>query len=187
MSDGIAPIFDLNTVDVAVLAHSDEAGMRAALAMAQASAAAGEVPVGAVVIDSQGVVVGRGYNRCIADHDPTGHAEIVALRDAANRLGNYRLPGLTLYVTLEPCVMCMGAMLHARLARVVYGANDPKTGACGSVLDVPAVAPINHQTIVTGGVLAEECAALLRDFFRDKRLAAREARRLSREAAASDS
>jgi len=186
MSAGIAPIFDFNTEDTAALAHIDAIGMQAALDMAGAAAQAGEVPVGAVVLDPGGRVVGRGYNRCISDHDPTGHAEIVALRDAAVRLGNYRLPGLALYVTLEPCVMCTGAMLHARLARVVYGARDPKTGACGSVLDVPAVACINHHTAVVGGVRAGECAALLQDFFRARRQAAREARRSRREAAGSD-
>lgn len=152
-------------------------GMRAALEMARYAADLGEVPVGAVVLDAQGQVVGRGYNRCIADHDPTGHAEIVALRDAAARLGNYRLPGLALYVTLEPCAMCMGAMLHARLARVVYGASDPKTGACGSVIDIPAVERINHHTEVVGGVMAQESAAALQAFFRARRLAARDVRR----------
>ncbi|CAP42908.1 tRNA adenosine(34) deaminase TadA [Bordetella petrii] len=142
-----------------------------ALALQQAEAAwqAGEVPVGAVVVDAQGQVLGAGYNRTITDSDPTAHAEIVALRAAARRLGNYRLPGVSLYVTLEPCVMCIGAMLHARLARVVYGAADPKTGACGSVLDVGAVVRLNHQTTITGGVLAEPCGNLLRQFFRARR------------------
>ena len=139
--------------------------------MQQAEAAwrIGEVPVGAVVVDGQGNVLGVGYNRTIIDSDPTAHAEIVALRAAAQHLDNYRLPGLTLYVTLEPCVMCIGAMLHARLARVVFGATDPKTGACGSVLDVGAVDRLNHHTTVIGGVLAEPCGNMLRQFFRERR------------------
>lgn len=186
MYDGISLFSDMNTDDASELARIDAIGMRAALEMARAAEDAGEVPVGAVVVDAHGTVLGRGFNRCIVDHDPTAHAEIVALRDAAVRLGNYRLPGLALYVTLEPCTMCMGAMLHARLARVVYGASDPKTGACGSVLDVPAVEQINHHTTVAGGVLADECAAALQHFFRKRRQAAREARRLRREDAASD-
>src|SRR5690606_14021499 len=174
------PISSFDTADNAALAELDALGMSAALQMANEAERAGEVPVGAVLMDVEGTILGRGFNRCISDHDPTGHAEIVALRDAASRLGNYRLPGLALYVTLEPCVMCMGAMLHARLARVVYGATDPKTGACGSVLDVPAVGRINHHTTVVGGVLADECAEALQAFFRERRLAAREARRLRR-------
>lgn len=143
--------------------------MALALNQAEAAQAIGEVPVGAVVVDAQGQVIGAGYNRTIVDHDPTAHAEIVALRAAARQLSNYRLPGLALYVTLEPCIMCMGAMLHARLARVCYGATDPKTGACGSVLDVGAVAQLNHHTSVHGGVLAEPCGNLLRRFFRERR------------------
>lgn len=143
--------------------------MALALEQAQAAWQAGEVPVGAVVVDPQGRVLGAGYNRTITDSDPTAHAEIVALRAAAAHMNNYRLPGLTLYVTLEPCVMCIGAMLHARLARVVYGASDPKTGACGSVLDVAAIQRLNHHTIITGGVLAEPCGDLLRRFFRERR------------------
>ncbi|MFU1908710.1 tRNA adenosine(34) deaminase TadA [Bordetella hinzii] len=143
--------------------------MRLALDQARLAYEAGEVPVGAVVVDGRGQVLGAGYNRTILDADPTAHAEVVALRAAARQLGNYRLPGLALYVTLEPCVMCIGAMLHARLARVVYGAHDPKTGACGSVLDVGAVAQLNHHTTVSGGVLAQPCADLLRAFFRERR------------------
>ena len=160
----------------------DELGMRAALDMAEHATQAGEVPVGAVVMNAAGEVLGRGFNRCISDHDPTGHAEIVALRDAATRVGNYRLPGLALYVTLEPCVMCMGAMLHARLARVVYGASDPKTGACGSVLDVPSYPGLNHHTTVVGGVMGEVCATRLQEFFRARRQAAKAARQAQREA-----
>ena len=143
--------------------------MSLAIEQAQAAWRLGEVPVGAVVVDAQGNVLGTGYNRTITDSDPTAHAEIVALRAAAQHLDNYRLPGLSLYVTLEPCVMCIGAMLHARLARVVYGASDPKTGACGSVLDVGAVARLNHHTTVIGGVLAEPCGDMLRQFFRERR------------------
>ena len=149
--------------------RADESFMSLAIAQAEAAWRVGEVPVGAVVVDAQGHVLGTGYNRTITDSDPTAHAEIVALRAAAQHLDNYRLPGLNLYVTLEPCVMCIGAMLHARLARVVYGASDPKTGACGSVLDVGAVERLNHHTTVIGGVLAEPCGDMLRRFFRERR------------------
>jgi len=142
--------------------------MREALALAQQAADAGEVPVGAVVV-KDGEIVGRGFNRPISAHDPTSHAEIEALRDAARRLGNYRLAECELYVTLEPCAMCVGAMFHARLARVVYGARDPKTGACGSVIDLPAAASLNHHAIFEGGLLAEECGALLKQFFASRR------------------
>lgn len=145
--------------------------MRLALEQARAAWAAGEVPVGAVVVH-EGRVIGTGFNRPIGLHDPTAHAEIAALRAAAQALGNYRLPGCDLYVTLEPCVMCSGAMLHARLARVVYGAPDPKTGACGSVVDMFAQAQLNHHTTVAGGVLADEAAAMLRAFFAERRMAA---------------
>lgn len=143
--------------------------MREALALAREAAACDEVPVGAVVVDAEGVIVGRGFNQPIGRHDPTAHAEIVALRDAAARVGNYRLPGCTLYVTLEPCVMCAGAMMHARIGRVVYGAGDPKTGACGSVVDLFAEERLNHHAEVIGGVLAEECGALLSGFFAARR------------------
>ena len=142
--------------------------MREALVLAERAAEAGEVPVGAIVV-KDGEVVGRGFNRPITSADPTAHAEIVALRDAATRLGNYRLPGCELYVTLEPCAMCVGAMLHARLARVVFGAADPKTGACGSVVDLPKVEGLNHHATFEGGVLAQECGALLKRFFADRR------------------
>ena len=142
--------------------------MREALALAERAAAEGEVPVGAVVV-RDGEIVGRGANQPIARHDPTAHAEIVALREAAARTGNYRLVGCELFVTLEPCAMCVGAMLHARIARVVYGARDPKTGACGSVVDLPAVATLNHHARFEGGLLAEECGALLRRFFAGRR------------------
>lgn len=142
--------------------------MQQALELAHEAQRAGEVPVGAVVV-RDGVVVGRGYNRPISSHDPTAHAEIVALRDAANRLNNYRLGECELFVTLEPCAMCAGAMLHARIARVVYGARDPKTGACGSVIDLFAESQLNHHTAIVGGVLAESAAALLQSFFFERR------------------
>ena len=141
----------------------DERWMRQALALAKQAAARGEVPVGAVVVKDDRLVA-TGCNGPVASLDPTAHAEVVALRAAAQALGNYRLDGCTLYVTLEPCTMCSGAMLHARLNRVVFGASDAKTGAAGSVLDVFAQRALNHQTVVQGGVLATECAQLLKDF-----------------------
>jgi tRNA(adenine34) deaminase len=142
--------------------------MREALGLAALAAQAGEVPVGAVVV-KDGVVIGRGANRPLGTHDPTAHAEVVALREAAAALGNYRLPGCELYVTLEPCAMCVGAMIHARLARVVFGAKDPKTGACGSVVDLPSVAALNHHATFEGGLLADECGAALKAFFAARR------------------
>lgn len=147
---------------------NDEYYMREALSQAQAAGCLGEVPVGAVVV-KEGVIVGRGFNAPIGDHDPTAHAEIAALRDAARNLENYRLPGCELFVTLEPCAMCAGAMLHARIARVIYGARDPKTGVHGSVVDLFAVEQLNHHTQVEGGVLAAECGQLLSDFFAERR------------------
>ena len=146
----------------------DDHWMGLALAQAREAAAAGEVPVGAVVVKA-GQLIASGRNAPIGGHDPTAHAEIVALREAARLLGNYRLDGCTLYVTLEPCAMCSGAMLHARLDRVVFGAPDPRTGAAGSVLDLFANAQINHQTQVSGGVEAQACGQLLRDFFKPRR------------------
>jgi tRNA(adenine34) deaminase len=151
-----------------------DAYMREALGEAQRAWDLGEVPVGAVVV-KDGVVIARGFNQPIAGHDPTAHAEIVALRAAAQALGNYRLPGCELYVTLEPCVMCSGAMMHARLAKVVYGARDPKTGAAGSVVDLFAT-QLNHHTEAVGGVLDEECGSLLKAFFASRRAASRAAR-----------
>lgn len=142
--------------------------MQAALALAEQAAAAGEVPVGAVVV-KDGAIVGRGHNAPITQHDPSAHAEIQAMRDAARNLGNYRLVGCTLYVTLEPCAMCCGAMQHARIARVVYGASDPKTGACGSVVDLMAEPRLNHHAVVEGGVLAEACGMRLSRFFAERR------------------
>ena len=146
--------------------------MRLALDQALNAQLAGEVPVGAVIVrEVEGAwqVVATGYNRPITTHDPTAHAEIVALRHAAQLLGNYRLPECSLYVTLEPCAMCAMALLHARLQRVVYGAADPKTGAAGSVLDVFALRQLNHQTVLQGGVLAPACSHLLRNFFVQRR------------------
>jgi len=142
--------------------------MGLALDLAREAGALGEVPVGAVVV-LEGEVVGRGFNRPIDRHDPTAHAEIMALRDAASRLGNYRLPGCTLYVTLEPCVMCAGAIMHARVAQVVFGARDPKTGAAGSVVDLFAETRLNHHATITGGVLADDCSRLLSGFFAARR------------------
>ena len=142
--------------------------MKAALVLAREAGALGEVPVGAVVV-REGVIVGRGCNQPIRRHDPTAHAEIMALRAAAARLGNYRLPGATLYVTLEPCAMCAGAMMHARIGRVVFGARDPKTGAAGSVVDLFGEARLNHHADIEGDVLAEECGALLSGFFAARR------------------
>ena len=150
--------------------------MRQALEQAQHAWDLGEVPVGAVVV-KDGVVIATGYNQPIGRHDPTAHAEIVALRAAAEVLGNYRLPGCELYVTLEPCVMCSGAMMHARLAKIVYGAPDHKTGACGSVVNLFEHDQLNHHAQVTGGVLAEACADLLKRFFADRRAQALAARR----------
>lgn len=142
--------------------------MDEALALARAAAARHEVPVGAIVV-RDGLVIGRGGNAPIAGSDPTAHAEIAALRDAARALGNYRLPGCDLYVTLEPCAMCAGAIFHARIARVVFGARDPKSGVCGSVLDLFAQPRLNHHATVTGGVRAQECGALLSAFFAARR------------------
>jgi tRNA(adenine34) deaminase len=149
--------------------------MRLALEQAARAKDLGEVPVGAVLLDASGEVIATGFNRTIADHDPTAHAEIVALRAAAREVKNYRLPGATLYVTLEPCAMCLGAMLHARLGRIVFAAADPKTGACGSVVNLLEHATLNHQTVLTSGILAEECGTYLRDFFRDRRGKAKQA------------
>ncbi|QDX82816.1 tRNA adenosine(34) deaminase TadA [Denitratisoma sp. DHT3] len=142
--------------------------MEAALALAREAGSLGEVPVGAVVV-RDGEIVGRGCNQPIGRDDPTAHAEIVALRDAARNLGNYRLPGCELYVTLEPCAMCAGAIMHARIARVVFGARDPKTGVAGSVIDLFGEARLNHHAQVEGGMMAEECSALLSSFFAARR------------------
>lgn len=145
--------------------------MRQAIDQAHNAWALGEVPVGALVV-RDGVVIATGFNQPIGTHDPTAHAEIMALRAAATVLGNYRLPGCELYVTLEPCAMCAGAMIHARLARVIYGASDPKTGACGSIVNLFEEGRLNHHTEVVGGVLADDCASLLKEFFAERRAAA---------------
>jgi tRNA(adenine34) deaminase len=147
---------------------NDDDFMAIALDLAREAATLGEVPVGAVVV-KDGEIVGRGFNQPIGRHDPTAHAEVRALRDATGRLGNYRIPGSTLYVTLEPCAMCVGAMFHARIARVVFGARDPKTGAAGSVINLFGEARLNHHAEITGGVRAEECGALLSSFFAARR------------------
>ena len=149
-------------------AELDRQFMQQALDQAKLAAAAGEVPVGAVLVrDAQ--VISTGFNQPIANSDPSAHAEMMALRAAASDESNYRLPGTTLYVTLEPCTMCAGAMLHARVDRVVFGATDPKTGAAGSVLNVFSEKQINHQTVVEGGIMSEECGQILRDFFKERR------------------
>ncbi len=142
--------------------------MRRALGLARAAAARGEVPVGAIVVRGE-ECLGEGANAPIATHDPTAHAEIVALRAAADRAGDYRLPGTTLYVTLEPCVMCAAAIVHARVSRVVFGAWDPKAGGAGSVADVFAIPQLNHRVDVFGGVLSDECGQVLREFFAERR------------------
>ncbi|MEI7970754.1 MAG: tRNA adenosine(34) deaminase TadA [Betaproteobacteria bacterium] len=148
--------------------EADEHWMRRALELAAAAGECGEVPVGAVIV-MDGAVVGEGFNAPIALNDPSAHAEVRALRDAGTRRANYRLPGATLYVTLEPCIMCAGAIMHARIGRVVYGTPDPKTGACGSVVDLFAEERLNHHASVVGGVLADECSERIREFFRHRR------------------
>ena len=148
--------------------------MRLALVAAGQAQALGEVPVGAVLV-KDGVVIATGYNRPISTHDPSAHAEMQALREGARLIGNYRLPDCELYVTLEPCAMCAGAMLHARLKKVTFGAYDPKTGACGSVINLFAEPRLNHQTAVEGGVLAQECGDMLKAFFAARRAAAKNA------------
>jgi tRNA(adenine34) deaminase len=147
----------------------DELWMREAIMLAQQAASIGEVPVGAIVV-KDGVIIGRGSNTPIGTHDPTAHAEVLALRDAAKYLGNYRLVDCTLYVTLEPCAMCAGAIQHARIARLVYGASDAKTGACGSVIDLMSEPKLNHHTEVVSNLLADECGQLLSAFFKQRRL-----------------
>lgn len=148
---------------------SDRIFMQQAISQAHNAWALGEVPVGALVV-KDGEVIATGFNQPIGTHDPTAHAEIMALRAAASIVGNYRLPGCELYVTLEPCAMCAGAMMHARLARVVYGASDPKTGTCGSIVNLFAEEKLNHHTELVGGVMAEECGKLLKEFFAERRL-----------------
>jgi len=148
--------------------EQDQAFMQIALTLAEQAALAGEVPVGAIVV-KDGVIIGRGSNAPISLHDPSAHAEIQAMRDAAQRLGNYRLVDCTLYVTLEPCAMCAGAIQHARIAKLVYGARDQKTGACGSVVNLMAEQKLNHHTTVASGLLADECGLMLTKFFSERR------------------
>ena len=150
------------------ITSDDEKWMREALLLARQAEAAGEVPVGAVLVKDD-ALIGSGWNQPIGAHDPTAHAEVMAMRAAAEAVGNYRLTGTTLYVTLEPCPMCAGALVHARVARLVYGTADPKTGAAGSVFDLTRTDKLNHRLEVEGGVLAEECGGLLRDFFSHRR------------------
>ena len=150
-------------------AMNDADWMRLALSLAARAEAEGEVPVGAVLVRDD-TVIGEGWNRPIGTHDPSAHAEMLALRDAAKRVGNYRLPGSVMYVTLEPCPMCVGAMIHARVERVVFAAHDAKTGACGSALNLPEHPSHNHRLRVEGGVLADEAAEMLRAFFRGRRM-----------------
>lgn len=159
--------------------------MLLAQAAAEQARAAGEVPVGAVLV-RDGEVIATGFNHPIGTHDPSAHAEMAALRAAALAVENYRLPGCELYVTLEPCLMCAGAIMHARIARVVFGARDPKTGACGSVVNAFANEQLNHHTSVEGGVLEEECGAALKSFFAERRRASREARAAARSEPNSD-
>ena len=156
------------TPDTQQVTQQDTRWMQHALALAQKAAAAGEVPVGAVVV-REGEVLGEGWNQPISGNDPTAHAEVVALRAAAQQAANYRLTGSTLYVTLEPCLMCTGAMVHARVERLVFGAFDSKRGAAGSQFDAFAAPGLNHRVTVTGGVLADDCAAMLQGFFRERR------------------
>ncbi|HKD78176.1 MAG TPA: tRNA adenosine(34) deaminase TadA [Candidatus Angelobacter sp.] len=158
----------MHTNTVNMRPQDDVAWMEQALEQARLAAGAGEVPVGALVI-RDGEIVGRGHNRNLLDQDPTAHAEIVALRQAAKRLGNHRLGGCIVYATIEPCSMCAGALVHARISRLVYGASDPKAGASGSVLQVINYPGLNHKMEVTAGVLAQQCSEILQDFFRSKR------------------
>lgn len=151
------------------MSEQDEIYMQAAIALAKQAADNGEVPVGAVVVKN-GEIIGRGSNAPIGLHDPSAHAEILAMRDAAKNIGNYRLVDCTLYVTLEPCAMCSGAIQHARIAHLIYGASDSKTGACGSVINLMSEEKLNHHTKVTGGILAEETSKILSDFFKQRRL-----------------
>jgi tRNA(adenine34) deaminase len=156
------------THQISAQQNTDEIYMQLALELAQEAAAAGEVPVGAIIV-KDGIVIGRGGNSPIDSHDPTAHAEIAALRDAAKNIGNYRLVNCSLYVTLEPCAMCTGAIQHARIERLIYGASDPKTGACGSVVNLMAEAKLNHHAKVTGGIMASECGLVLSNFFSERR------------------
>gem|GEM_PF-88150 len=180
---------DTDPAPAAMFSPAEERAMRQALDQAQNAWLVGEVPVGAVILrdDPDGLpqVVATGYNRPITTTDPTAHAELVALRHAAQLLDNYRLPDCTLVVTLEPCAMCAMALMHARFKRIVFGARDPKTGAAGSVVDLFALPQLNHHTTIVGGCMETECGALLRDFFAERR-AAHKARQAARRAPAED-
>ncbi|WP_298053702.1 tRNA adenosine(34) deaminase TadA [uncultured Paenalcaligenes sp.] len=165
-NEQVAPIFST----------SDHIAMQLALQLAQRAWQHGEVPVGAVVLDAQGQLIGQGFNQVILGHDPSLHAELVALRQATTQVKNYRLPGAQLFVTLEPCVMCLGAMFHARISRIVYAAPDPKTGACGSLLCLHHNQQLNHHTQVQSGLLQDQAAQLLRDFFKERRALAKQKR-----------
>lgn len=154
----------------------DEYWMAEALKLAQQAWQEGEIPVGAVLV-RDGEIVGQGWNRSIGSHDPSAHAEMMAIRAAGANIGNYRLLDTVLYVTLEPCAMCAGALVHSRISRLVYGASDPKTGACGSVMDIVRHPALNHQIQVDGGVMAESCATMLSDFFRWRRTQKKAARK----------
>jgi tRNA(adenine34) deaminase len=179
----VAVVVDASTqvhpTELPVFSERDRRFMALAQAAAEEARAAGEVPVGAVLVRGDEVIA-RGFNHPIGAHDPSAHAEMVALRAAAQAVENYRLPGCELYVTLEPCLMCAGAIMHARIARVVFGARDPKTGACGSVVDAFANPQLNHHTTVSGGLLEAECGAALKSFFAERRRASRAARAAAR-------
>ena len=162
--------------DTDAFSANDHLAMHLALQLAQRAWQQGEVPVGAVLLDEQGQVIGQGFNQVITGHDPSLHAEMVAVRQAAAQQKNYRLPGAQLFVTLEPCVMCLGAMFHARLSRIVYAAADPKTGACGSLLCLHHNQQLNHQTQVHSGLLQPQASQLLRDFFKERRQLAKQKR-----------
>ena len=161
---------NLQTTVLSIDVDTDQAFMQMALNLAHEAALAGEVPVGAIIV-KDGIIIGRGSNAPIGSHDPSAHAEIAAMRDAAQRISNYRLVDCTLYVTLEPCAMCTGAIQHARIARLVFGASDPKTGACGSVVNLMAEPKLNHHTQMSGGIMVKECGAELSQFFSTRRKA----------------
>uniref|UniRef100_UPI002FF7B3C3 tRNA adenosine(34) deaminase TadA n=2 Tax=Gilliamella TaxID=1193503 RepID=UPI002FF7B3C3 len=152
------------------LKMSDEIWMRRALMLANRAESIGEIPVGAVIVDENNQIIGEGFNQSISKHNPTAHAEIIAIEQAGKFLNNYRIINTTLYVTLEPCIMCAGAIIHSRIKRVVYGASDYKTGAAGSFIDILAQQGINHYAEIKGGVLANECSAILSEFFKKRRL-----------------
>ncbi len=178
-ANSVPELDDALAVSTPPISERDRRFMALAQAAAEQARAAGEVPVGAVLVRGDDVIA-TGFNHPIGAHDPSAHAEMVALRAAAQTVENYRLPGCELYVTLEPCLMCAGAIMHARIARVVFGARDPKTGACGSVVDAFANPQLNHHTSVTGGVLETECGDALKSFFAERRRASREARAAAR-------